>query len=172
MTPSFTIRTTAKELNSTYMIHKIDPYYADNIVPDQAIIIKHNALTKVVSAHCTDSEYNQLFGNIIDSEPDAELAKAFFQNQSEFNDFESYSASDLEDVEQNNNVIAYLDDNAQYIIEPFLEEGLNKDQFVNEAWDHCVRLHDGINEEIEWTENQFKSTARIFFENNKEKLGI
>lgn len=121
MTPSFTIRTTAKELNSTYSIHKIDPYYADNIAPDQAIIIKHDALTKVVSAHCTDSEYNQLFGNIIDSEPDAELAKAFYQNRTEFDDFF---------IDLRNYVIEPVEPTAENIMKFAREHGYNYDLFV------------------------------------------
>ena len=121
MTPSFTIRTTAKELNSTYMIHKIDPYYADNIAPDQAIIIKHDALTKVVSAHCTDDEYSQLFGHLIDSEPAPEMATAIYQNRTEFDDF----TIQLEDYK-----IDKIEPTAENIMNFAREHGYNYDLFV------------------------------------------
>lgn len=118
MTPSFTIRTTTKELNSSYMIHKIPSFHPSLNHP---VLIKYNAVTKVVSAHCTDDEYSQLFGNLIDSEPAPEMATAIYQNRTEFDDF----TIQLEDYE-----IDKIEPTAENIMNFAREHGYNYDLFV------------------------------------------
>lgn len=119
MTPSFTIRTTAKELNSTYSIHQIDPYYNDIVSPDQTYLVQYNVETKELHVDLTNN--GQLFGNLIDPWDNEDLATAFYQNRNKFDDFtiqlQDYDVTKIEPTPEN-------------IMNFACEHGYNYDLFV------------------------------------------